>query len=114
MKYLFILLVFPFLSASDCSKKKDAMPTCLAEMITERTKEIPPSPPEQIDEYLYNDKTVYLVTAPCCDQFDVVYDENCKEICAPSGGITGKGDGKCEDFFKTAKQIKVLWKKEKK
>lgn len=113
MKNLIILLVVPFLSVSECGKKKNTIPSCLEKMITERTKEIPPNPPEQIDEYLYNGKTVYLVTAPCCDQFNVVYDENCKEICAPSGGITGKGDGKCEDFSKTAQYVKLIWKKKK-
>ena len=94
MKYLLILLVFPFLSASECGKKK----------------EIPPNPPLQVDEYLYNGKKVFLFTAPCCDFFNMVYDDSCKAVCAPSGGITGKGDGKCEDFATTAKFVKSIWK----
>jgi hypothetical protein len=31
-------------------------------------------------------------------------------ICSPTGGITGKGDGKCEDFSTKAKHIKLIWK----
>lgn len=119
MKYLLLLLLFPFLSASECGKKKekpiaetiaDSIPVCVRAMIDERQKEIPPNPPVQIDEYVYNGKTVYLFTAPCCDQFNVLYNDSCKMICSPSGGITGKGDGKCDDFSKTARHVKLIWK----
>ena len=126
MKYLLILLVFPFLSASECGKKKekenvteqdlngasnnDSIPVCVRRLIDSANKEIPPNPPLQVDEYLYNGKKVFLVTAPCCDFFNMVYDDSCKAVCAPSGGITGKGDGKCEDFATTAKFVKSIWK----
>jgi hypothetical protein len=126
MKYLLLLLVFPILSASECDQKKknkttenkeavkDSLPVCVRKMIDDASKETPPNSPEQVDEYVYNGKTVYLLTAPCCDQFNVLYDENCKMICAPTGGFTGRGDRKCEDFSKTAQHVKVIWKKEAK
>ncbi len=121
MKYLLILLVFPFLSASECGKKKriksidktasikDSIPVCIRKMIDAGNKEIPPNAPVQVDEYNYNGKTVFLLTAPCCDQFNTLYDDSCQMICSPSGGITGRGDRKCEDFSKTAKHIKLVW-----
>lgn len=46
----------------------------------------------------YNGKTVYVIQPGCCDQYTVMMDENCSYICAPSGGMTGRGDGKCIDF----------------
>lgn len=123
MKYILILLAFPILSASDCGKKKKiteeqktpevSMPACLQKMIDDAGKQSPPEVPLQVDEYLYNGKTVYLVTAPCCDHYNTLYDTECKEICAPTGGFTGKGDGKCEDFSKTATHVKMVWKKDK-
>lgn len=122
MKYLLIVLVFPFLSASECGKKKksktadnttttvqDSIPVCVRKLIDEANKEIPPNAPEKIDEYSYNGKTVFLFTAQCCDQFNTLYDDSCKAICSPSGGITGRGDRKCEDFSKTAKKVKTIW-----
>ncbi len=121
MKYLLILFVVPFLSASECGKKKknktavnietvkDSIPVCVRKMIDEANKEIPPNAPVQVDEYSYNGKTVFLLTAQCCDQFNTLYDDSCKMICSPSGGITGRGDRKCEDFSKTAKHIKMIW-----
>lgn len=121
MKYLLIVLVFPFLSASECSKKKksntadntevvkDSIPVCVRKLIDEANKEIPPNAPEKIDEYIYNGKTVFLFTAQCCDQFNTLYDDSCKMICSPTGGITGRGDRTCEDFSKTARHIKKIW-----
>lgn len=38
---------------------------------------------------------VYLHMALCCDQFDKAYDANGRYLCAPSGGFTGRGDGRC-------------------
>ena len=40
--------------------------------------------------------TAYLFVAPCCDQFNLLYDAQGRRLCAPSGGITGRGDGRCE------------------
>jgi len=127
MKYLLILLVIPFLSATECGKKKkdalptevqteivdtkiDSIPACVQKLIDDGNKETPSTAPIQVDEYLYKDKKVYLAIAQCCDFFNLLYDENCKEICAPTGGFTGKGDGKCPDFEKEAKLIKTIWK----
>jgi hypothetical protein len=124
MKYLLILLVFPMLSATDCGKKKsnaaidaetaanDSLPVCLRQMIDKAKNDTPPTIPIQIDEYRHQDKKVYYVTADCCDFFNIVYTEDCKYICAPGGGFTGKGDNKCPDFFKEATLVRTIWKKE--
>jgi hypothetical protein len=123
MKYILIILAFPFMSASDCGKKKttdeevaasDSLPSCIRKIIDDASKDIPPNIPLQVDEYIYKDKKGYLVTAPCCDHYNVFYDEDCKMICAPSGGFTGKGDEKCPDFNTTAKHTKLIWKKPEK
>lgn len=126
MKYLLILFIFPFLSASECGKKKDktgdeaqqnnmpdSIPVCVRQLIDTAANETPSNSPVQVDEYEYMGKTVYLITAHCCDQYNMLYDTSCQPICAPSGGFTGRGDGKCEDFSKTAKHIKLIWKNEK-
>ena len=126
MRCILLLMVFPLLSFGECRSRKnkttavdekmeliDSLPLCITKLIDETNKETLPNPPVKIDAYLYNNKTVYLVTAQCCDFFNMVYDENCKIICAASGGLTGKGDGKCEDFSRVAKHVKLVWGKEK-
>ncbi len=127
MKYLALLLLIPFLSTTECGKKKkeadtveektevmenkiDSIPPCVQQLIDDGRKETPSTAPVQVDEYLYNGKKVFLLTAQCCDFFNEVYDENCKKICAPTGGFTGKGDGNCPEFSKEAKLIKTIWK----
>lgn len=42
-----------------------------------------------------NEQPVYLVTAPCCDRFNPLYDREGRRICAPTGGFSGAGDGTC-------------------
>ena len=65
------------------------IPTCLAQQLSMIQANQFNSPPIQIDEYEYNGKKVYLVIADCCDQYNVLFDDNCKGFCAPSGGLTG-------------------------
>ncbi len=120
MKYLLIVLIFPFLSASECGKKKektadetaatDSIPSCIRKIIDDAGKDIPPNTPVQVDEYIYKDKKTFLITAHCCDQYNTLYDENCTMICAPSGGFSGKGDEKCPDFSANSKHVKLIWK----
>lgn len=40
-------------------------------------------------------RPVYLLTPVCCDQLHGLYDRDGRYICAPSGGLSGSGDGKC-------------------
>jgi hypothetical protein len=120
-----VVFLFSIFMAACCGNKKmaegsnavvaeksnvDSIPACVRQIIDAGTKEEPANPPVQVDEYMYKGKKVYLFTAQCCDQFDQVYDENCKKICAPTGGITGRGDGACPDFAETATLIKLIWK----
>jgi len=127
MKYLLLLLAFPIISASECGSKKDktvpaeenvvkdettaakdSVPVCVRKIIDDTKGKL--GGPVKIDEYLYKKHTVYLLTAPCCDQFNVLYDDSCKLLCAPSGGFTGKGDNKCKDFADSSKFVKEIWK----
>jgi len=95
-----------------CSKEKaveENSKSCF-ETLKEQLQNAPPqTPPGAIWEYSYNDSIVYLVPAPCCDQFNPIYNLECKVICHPDGGITGKGDGQCNDFHRKATGKKLLW-----
>jgi hypothetical protein len=67
-----------------------------------------------VEEYRYNGKRVFLFSSNCCDQYNEVVDEACTYVCAPSGGITGKGDRKCLTFKDSAQLVRVVWKDERK
>ena len=46
-------------------------------------------------KYLFQGNPLWLIPSPCCDQFNYLYTATGTALCAPSGGITGGGDGKC-------------------
>lgn len=84
----------------------DVCPSCFKAIIKRL------NPPLEIWSYNYNNQIVYLAIADCCDQYDQVYAADCAILCAPSGGITGKGDGKCPNFDEQATDGKLIWKAE--
>jgi len=43
----------------------------------------------------YDGKPAYLISSPCCDMFNYLYDPDGNVLCAPSGGFAGAGDGPC-------------------
>ena len=66
--------------------------------------------PQAVWRYQYQGETVYQVIPDCCDQYISVYSSNCDFICAPSGGYSGKGDGKCPNFNDEATEGVMIWK----
>ena len=120
MKNLLIFISLFILNASDCKSKKEAVkntdniPECIQKKIAEFTQQKVTNPPIKVFSYTYNNETVYYVTAICCDVYSELYDKNCNRICAPDGGKTGKGDGKCVDFFDTKTDKKLIRSDERK
>ena len=109
MKKILLVLLFPF--TLSCEKDcLSGLPSCVEEWIDVVKKDNSWTTPAEVNEYRYNGKTVYLLTANCCDQYNTLIDENCNYICAPSGGLSGKGDGKCPDFFEEAEHVRLVWK----
>jgi hypothetical protein len=108
-------LVLLSLAQQRCSKTaQPTIPTCIAEKIEAIKREPRWNPPAEVTEYRYNGKRVFLFSSNCCDQYNTVVDERCNYICAPSGGITGKGDRQCTDFAERAELVRVVWKDERK
>ena len=93
---------------------ESSVPACIKKLIAGFKAEEVQNPPRKIYRYLYNGKTVYYVTAPCCDFFTDLYDSNCKLIAHPDGGITGRGDGRATDFVKTRTGEKLIWEDKRK
>lgn len=86
------------------------IPPCIQGKI-EAIQQLPRyNPPAAVYRYLYRDMYVYLFTSDCCDQYNYLYDKDCNVICAPSGGITGKGDGRCSNFGAVASDETLVWR----
>lgn len=109
-----LIIAVSFLAGCAASKSATTtIPICIQQRIDSLKRQPKQNPAASIEEYRYNGRKVYLYSAPCCDQYNVLVDENCNQLCAPSGGFTGKGDGKCADFKTQATFIKVVWKDER-
>ena len=118
MKFLLLLLAAPVWLSETCNDKKEAekmaqVPTCIQAKIDTILNNPRWNPPAQVNEYSYKGKRVFLFSAPCCDQYEELFDENCTYLCAPSGGFTGRGDSKCPDFKDSATFVKLVWKDER-
>ncbi|MRS62541.1 hypothetical protein GJJ30_14660 [Larkinella terrae] len=88
------------------------MPDCIRQVIDTLKKEVVWNPPAKIYRYDYKGQEVYYVPARCCDIPSVAI-ANCDTLCAPDGGFTGKGDGRCPDFAKDAKNPVLVWQDER-
>ncbi|PJE81048.1 hypothetical protein COU58_04570 [Candidatus Pacearchaeota archaeon CG10_big_fil_rev_8_21_14_0_10_32_42] len=93
-----ILLIFFFWSYFKKAPQEDISKAGLDEIIAKELTKPVSSPPALIKKCTYNGETVYYYLAGCCDQFNDLYNEQGEKICSPNGGISGKGDGKCQDF----------------
>ena len=107
---LLVLFSSSVLIFNRCNKETNEIPSCISQKIEAIKAQPKWNPPAEVNEYLYNGKKVFLFSSNCCDQYNELFDENCNYICAPSGGFTGAGDGKCKDFNTVAKQVKLIWK----
>jgi hypothetical protein len=57
----------------------------------------------------YKGEPAYLFFATCCDQFNQLYDKSGQNVCAPSGGFTGSGDGRCTEPLEPTNGQRLVW-----
>jgi hypothetical protein len=95
--------------AGNKSQGISGMPPCMITKIEGMKSNPEANQPQSVTQYSYKGAAVFYITAGCCDQFNTVYNSDCDYLGAPDGGITGKGDGKLNDFFVNATNKKVVW-----
>ena len=114
MKKIIFFLAAVIIVCSSFQKKKikRAQPVCacMQKKIAAYKKLEKYEQPQRVVEYVYNGRKVYYVVAPCCDQFNELYDSNCKLLGNPDGGFRGSGDGKFSDFAEKRTKEKIIWK----
>ncbi|HEX5759250.1 MAG TPA: hypothetical protein VF121_08650 [Thermoanaerobaculia bacterium] len=85
-------------------------PSWLQALIARIESEPVTNPPSAIFSYRYRGETVYFRPSRCCDVASVLYDRDGNVLCAPDGGITGNGDGRCPDFFAARSEERLVWR----
>lgn len=108
---LFITIAILLIAITACSQStQQENPQWINQLIKKYASEPVGNPPQSIWRYEYKGQTVYFVPQQCCDMFSTLYDANGTKLCAPDGGITGRGDGQCPDFFTGRTGEKLVWK----
>jgi len=106
---LLVLTVLIILLAACAQDPQSANPAWVDELVEQFERDPVGNPPQSIWRYEYNGQTVYYVPPQCCDQFSTLYDATGNVVCAPDGGLDGKGDGRCPDFFSTRINELLVW-----
>ena len=108
LRILTILVVLVLL-AGCAQATQTGNPAWVDQLIKQFESDPVGNPPLSIWRYEYNGQEVYFVPARCCDITSVLYDAEGTKLCAPDGGIAGRGDGKCPDFFDQRTNEQLIW-----
>ena len=109
MKSLVSILILTLML--NCQEKNPVpalTPDCIQQVIEKIKQEDLWNPPATVYRYDFKGQEVYYIPARCCDIPSLVI-ANCDTLCAPDGGFTGKGDGRCPNFFEEAKNPVLVW-----
>ncbi len=98
--YLLLPLFLSLLFLSSCVKLdlSEDVPSCIEHKIKKLRRAPVQNPPAEVWKWETGGEVYYYFTGDCCDQFNELYDSECNYICAPDGGVSGNGDGKCPVF----------------
>ncbi len=89
----------PGVDMSDCPN-----PNWMVDLITSK------EPPSCIQRNTYHNEVVFYTPIPgCCDRTSTLYDRCGTVLCAPDGGYTGRGDGRCPDFKIPSDPLNCIW-----
>ncbi len=111
MKVIFLILITVIILLGACSHATQSLnPAWVDKLIQQFESDPVGNPVQSIWSYEYDGQVVYYIPPQCCDQYSTLYDTSGSVICAPDGGFTGKGDGKCPDFLSKRTNEQLVWK----
>src|SRR5690606_11410854 len=102
-----LLAAFATLKFRKADELPSNVPSCVGDLVSAIQSEPVRNPPASVWRYTYDGDTVYYIPPYCCDLPSQLFDSNCKFICSPDGGFSGKGDGKCTASLENGVRI---WK----
>jgi len=109
-RFIPVMVVLVLILAACGQTSQSGNPEWVDQLIKQFEQDLVGNPPLSIWQYEYDGQVVYFVPAHCCDIPSVVYDASGAILCSPDGGITGKGDGRCDDFFDQRTNEQLIWK----
>lgn len=111
MKFYYLCLISSAMLMMSCKKDNcKRNPACIDSQIALFLSQPVGTEFVQIDAYQFRGQTWYLFGAGCCDRYNVLKDDQCRSLGAPSGGITGKGDFSLPGFADSAVFVQTIWR----
>ncbi|MFT3929589.1 MAG: hypothetical protein QM709_04735 [Spongiibacteraceae bacterium] len=89
--------------------ESSSLPTWLQQRIAAYETGPEHDAPLEIWQIRHDGKAAYFFVANCCDQYNPLYDEKGQLICHPSGGIVGRGDGRCPVPMDEGSKATFIW-----
>ena len=96
--------------AAPSGAQQNPVPAAVTALIHDLESQPVANPPAYVARYDYAGHDVYYVPPRCCDIFSDLYNADGQVICHPDGGLAGKGDGRCPDFFSQRKNETLIWR----
>ncbi|MGB8357968.1 MAG: hypothetical protein WCD55_05055 [Bacteroidales bacterium] len=113
-KYIYVVVFLLLMTSGGCEHLEFTtdVPDCINALARSIKREAVRNPPAMIVEWqLTTGEKYYYIPPYCCDMFSELYDSDCNLICAPDGGFSGQGDGRCPaDILNSIESTKVVWK----
>ncbi|MEZ6062495.1 MAG: hypothetical protein R3C19_19290 [Planctomycetaceae bacterium] len=113
-KYPAVGLMLVVVTFSGCrdpiAESSPSIPQWMQERITQLQQERDSNVPAFAQRATYDGRTVYYTSAAVPDGFGSLYDEDGTLLGHPDGGLNGKGDGRCSDYFEAATNVTTIWK----
>jgi hypothetical protein len=111
MKIRFVIIITVIILLAGCAQATPAgYPEWVNKLIKKFESEPIGNPPLSIWHYEYSGQVVYFIPAHCCDITSILYDASGNVLCEPDGGIAGKGDGHCPNFYPERTNEQLIWK----
>ena len=108
------------LAPADESDRPSAAPTTRAEVVglpewlrirlADYDAQPGPAAPQAVYALRYGAGLAYYVQAGCCDQLDPLIDARGVILCHPTGGFTGRGDGRCPQALPATSERREVWR----
>ncbi|MEZ5308084.1 MAG: hypothetical protein R2684_13140 [Pyrinomonadaceae bacterium] len=105
-----LLLAFSTGCMDRAADRTTPEPPWLKAKIEEATRGRASNVPMHASRATYKQKLVYYISPNVPDGFGTLYDASGEILCHPDGGLNGRGDGRCGDFFDTARELTTIWK----
>ena len=109
MKQTLAIAALLAVSAGCTSTATEEQPAFVKQLIADIEATPAANSPGGIWKYRYDGRAVFYVPPSCCDVPSALYDADGKLLCGPDGGFTGKGDGRCPDFFDRRSDGQQVW-----